>query len=82
MVIIARLVAAVSIVLAMSGSAISQDAPRTGPEAVPARGAGDKAAEPGKPKDAGKSEAESNNDAPQANPDGCPYIKRKLELIV
>jgi hypothetical protein len=33
-------------------------------------------------KDPGKSETEGNSDAPQANPGGCPYIKRKLELIV
>lgn len=85
MITIARLVAAASIVLAVAGPGMAQDALRTAPGAVPERGAegaGDKNAAPGERKDAGKSDAESGNDAPQANPGGCPYIKRKLELIV
>lgn len=85
MITIVRLAAAASIVLAMSGPVMSQDASRTEPGAAPARGtegSGDKAAKPGESKDAGKSDAEGSNDAPQANPGGCPYIKRKLELIV
>lgn len=84
MISIARLVAAASIVFAMATPAMSQGASRAAPDAGPARGADrDKGAKQGERKDQDKSGADGdNNDAPRADPGGCPYIKRKLELIV
>jgi hypothetical protein len=85
MITIARLAVAASIVFAMAGPVMAQDASRATPGDAPARGAAgarDKDAVAGERKDQGKSETEGNSDAPQANPGGCPYIKRKLELIV
>ena len=85
MMALARLVAAASIVVAMAGPGMSQDAPRATPETDPAaRSLGtpnDEAAKRGN-QDQGNAEAEGGDDASRAGPGGCPYIKRKLELIV
>jgi uncharacterized low-complexity protein len=85
MMALARLVAAAGIVVAMAGPAMSQDAPRATPETDPAaRSVGtpsDEAARQGD-QDQGKVEAEGSGEASKAGPGGCPYIKRKLELIV
>jgi hypothetical protein len=84
MMALARLIAAASIVVAMAGPGMSQDAPRATPEVdAAARSAGtpnDDAAKRGN-QDQGNAEAEGS-DASRAGPGGCPYIKRKLELIV
>ena len=65
--------------------ALSQGTLRTAPEAAPATGAGEagnKAARPGDREDQSKPGTESSGDSPKSGPGGCPYIKRKLELIV
>lgn len=86
MMALARLVAAASIVVAMAGPGMSQDAPRATPESNPAGHSagtpGDKAGQRGEPGEQGKVEADGGGDAPKAGPGGCPYIKRRLELIV
>jgi hypothetical protein len=85
MIKIARLVMAASVAFALTTQAMSQDASRRAPGAAPATGAGEtggKADKQGEREDQGKSGTESNSDAPRAGPGGCPYIKRKLELIV
>lgn len=87
MIEVARLVFAVglgaALLFALPEPAISQT--HAAPQAAPATGAGeagDKAAKQGDREDQSKSGAESNGDTPQSAPGGCPYIKRKLELIV
>jgi hypothetical protein len=85
MIKIARLGMAASIAFAVATPAMSQDASRKAPGAEPATGAGEtggKADKQGDREDQGKSGMENNGDAPNAGPGGCPYIKRKLELIV
>jgi hypothetical protein len=65
---------------------MSQDAPRATPESAPtghsAGTPGDKAGQRGEHEEQGKVEADGGKDAPSAGSSGCPYIKRKLELIV
>jgi hypothetical protein len=64
--------------------ALSQGTLPATPEAAPATGAaeGDKAAKQGDREDQSTSGTESNGDTPKSGPGGCPYIKRKLDLIV
>lgn len=88
MIKVARLMFAVglgaALLFAVPGPAISQSTPAA-PEAAPATGAGeagDKAAKQGDREDQSKSGVESNGDTPKSGPGGCPYIKRKLDLIV
>ena len=86
MMALARLVAAASIVVAMAGPGMSQDAPRATPEAAPAARSGDTTGDTsgkqGEAEGQGKVEAEGSGDTSRAGPGGCPYIKRGLELIV
>lgn len=90
MIKIARLVVAggLGAIVFFAGAtpAVSHDALRAAPEAMPAAGAGktgdDKPIKQGDREDQGRSEVESSGDAPKSGSDGCPYIKRKLELIV
>jgi hypothetical protein len=83
MIHVVRFAVAAAIVFA-AAPAMSQEALRRGPGAAPATEAGapaDKAAESDR-KDLGKTDAEGESDVPRSGPTGCPYIKRKLELIV
>lgn len=85
MIKIARLVVAASIAFAVVTPAMSQDALRAAPRTAPGTEAGEPGGKVGKQGDRenqGKSGTENNGDAPSAGPGGCPYIKRKLELIV
>lgn len=85
MIRITRLVAATAIVLAVATPATAQDASRTAPGAAPATGtgaAGDEAAKQDQGDGQAKPGTEGSNDSPASGPGGCPYIKRKLELIV
>ena len=85
MIKIVRLAAAMSIVLAVTAPALAQDASRAVPGTAPANGvdgAGGKAATQGEREGQAKSGTEGNDDAPASGQGGCPYIKRKLELIV
>jgi hypothetical protein len=85
MIKITRLVAATGILLAVATPALAQDASRAAPGAAPETetgGAGDKAAKQDKGDDQAKPGTEGNGDSPASAPGGCPYIKRKLELIV
>lgn len=85
MIQVARFAAATAIVFAAAAPAMSQDALRRAPGTAPATEAGepgDKAAKQGDREDRRKTDTESNGDAPRSGPGGCPYIKRKLELIV
>ena len=77
--------AATAIVLAVATPATAQDASRTAPGTAPATGTGaveDKAAKEDKGDGRAKPGTEGNTDSPASGPGGCPYIKRKLDLIV
>lgn len=85
MIQVARFAAATAIVCAAAAPAMSQDALRRAPGTAPATEAGepgDKAAKQGDREDRRKTDTESNGDAPRSDLGSCPYIKRKLELIV
>ena len=89
MIKVARLMFAVglgaALLFGVTMPALSQGTLRAVPEAAPATGAGEaggKAAKQGDREDQSKSGTESNGDTTQSGPGGCPYIKRKLDLIV